>query len=158
MPVFIKPRKSKALIAPVFRQLGAFVEKKQRNYADWLSRKTEKYSRQTKIITLILFCVVGSAYWVWGIVKVFQKTQTTFRISEISIPTYSIPEIKSLPMLMLITDKEYADIQQFKSHIDSLRKTSEGQLIIDSILFKRPQLMDSITIIENIYLSQQKNK
>lgn len=158
MSVLFKRRKRKVPITPLFRELSAFVEKKQRKYADWLSRKTEKYSRQRKTIMLVLFCSVGSAYWIWSIVKTFQINEITFGIKGISIPAYSVPENKSLHTPQLITDKEYAGIQRFKSHIDSLKKSDRGQVIFDSIIFKRPQLMDSILIIESIYLSQQKNK
>lgn len=158
MSFFLKQRKKKDCVAPLFRQISAFIEQHQRSSAAWLSRKTEKYSRQKKIIVLTFFCAIASTYWISCVIKAFNKNETIFRISRISTPAYSLPEDKAIHMSQIITEKEYADIQKFKSHMDSLKKSDEGQVIFDSILFQRPQLMDSISIIENIYLSKQKNR
>jgi len=60
--------------------------------------------------------------------------------------------------VMIVTEHEFKQIEQFKNHIDSLRKTVTGNLIADSILHGRPGLMDSIEQLELLYHYQKQNK
>jgi len=60
--------------------------------------------------------------------------------------------------VMIVSEHEFKQIEQFKDHIDSLRKTVTGNLIADSILQGRPGLMDSIEQLELLYHYQKKTK
>ena len=56
----------------------------------------------------------------------------------------------------IISKEEYEHIQSFKIYMDSLRISSKGKVLFDSIMQARPQLMDSIQLVENVYQSQSK--
>ena len=56
----------------------------------------------------------------------------------------------------IISKEEYEDIQAFKLYMDSLQSSSKGKVLYDSIMQARPQLMDSIHLVENMYQLQSK--
>jgi len=53
----------------------------------------------------------------------------------------------------LLTAEVYQRLQLFRKYMDSLHKNSKW--IYDSILLARPGMMDSVAILEKMYLSQQ---
>ena len=61
-----------------------------------------------------------------------------------------IPQ-KETPALPFISKQEYDRIEQFKNYVRQLPKAG-----FDSFIYARPKLLDSIAVIENYYLSQNK--
>jgi hypothetical protein len=58
----------------------------------------------------------------------------------------------------IISQKEYSAIHSFKMHLDSLKSTTRGKLILDSLYSSRPHLIDSINLLENLYHEQKSNQ
>jgi hypothetical protein len=61
-------------------------------------------------------------------------------------------------MVSSISKEEFQRIENFKSYLDSLAKTNAGKRIFDSIIANRPGLIDSLSIVENLYQTQTTNK
>jgi len=76
------------------------------------------------------------------------------KIEQINFPKYDHREDKER---IIITKKDYQSITIFRSYMDSLYTSEEGKNQYDSILQARPGLMDSVQLLEQIYLLQQKD-
>jgi hypothetical protein len=55
-----------------------------------------------------------------------------------------------------ITDNEIRHLHVFKHTLDSLSKTSDGKIKVKNMLARRPGLMDSLEMVEQLYYSQKK--
>lgn len=55
-----------------------------------------------------------------------------------------------------ITDNEIRHVHVFKRTLDSLSKTPEGKIKVNKLLNRRPGLMDSLEMVEELYYSQKK--
>lgn len=51
--------------------------------------------------------------------------------------------------------KELDRIHRFVTSLDSLEKTSEGKRLMDSLIFLRPHLIDTLQYLENLYYGTQ---
>lgn len=112
----------------------------QANWADWLARKTAKMSKRTLYISLGLFVVAGTTYN--SMVFTGHLGSVAIRPGKIRMPTSStqfrIPE--TIDPMELGTK----DLATVHAYLDSLRRTPQGKVVIDSIFKTRPGLLDSI--------------
>ena len=113
-----------------------------------LQRKSEGFSMQGKKTLLGLFCLLFAGMSVAAIVQAF-SAKAKPGPEAVHMPRI-IPE-KETPALPFISKQEYDRIEQFKNHVRQLPKAC-----FDSFMHARPKLLDSITVIENYYLSQNK--
>ena len=106
---------------------------------------------------LILFCISAGGYSIYLIANsVFsaEQKQQSFEIQQMDIPKHFnktgdetvIPEAT-------IDEQTYLQIQDFRKYMDSLKLNRANEY--DSILQARPGLMDSVQVLEQIYLSQK---
>jgi hypothetical protein len=123
--------------------------------ADFLQEKTEGYSARKKKIFLLLFVIVFVSESLVVTIKSFRTpTKNPITVSRIKTVPFERPDHQKL----LITKEEFLKIQRFKIHIDSLTSTAQGKKLKDSLLATRPELMDSVNTLINLYLEQLKTK
>jgi hypothetical protein len=121
--------------------------------ANFLQRKTNSYSTGKKKFLLLLFVLVFVTQS--GVVIIQSSTRKiktmpgVNRIKTLTIP----PGEKNTPR---ITKTQFLKIQKFKNYIDSLSRTARGRRLKDSLLQNRPQLMDSVSFLINLFLEQSK--
>ncbi len=108
-------------------------------------------------IFLLLFCICAGGYSLYliidGVVSP-DKKQKPFKVQQIDVPKhFDKTGAEDLMPEAYITDETRQQIEQFKKYMDSLNRNNKGEH--DSILQARPGLMDSVQVLEQIYLSQQ---
>ncbi|HEX5152869.1 MAG TPA: hypothetical protein VFW07_15565 [Parafilimonas sp.] len=126
----------------------------KKRIAAFLQVRFEQLSSRKKNVCLLIFCLLfgGSS----ALLVVNALNSKTKRAGTISIAESVKPQVflKRSGSDSTITKKEYDRIERYKTDILELNKTKEGQTLLDSLLSERPELMDSIALLENIYLSQ----
>jgi hypothetical protein len=129
----------------------------QQRWADLMQHNTERLSRNGKLITLSLFCLITgslSIYFIWSSVTSHKASSIT--VIHLKKPPYALKSgDENTKALVIVSKAEYEKIQCFRFYIDSLARSPSGKQLYDSILSSRPGLMDSIFLIENIYQSQR---
>lgn len=126
----------------------------QANSAAWMQRKTQPLSVKVKVILLLLFCSLTSAYSICLISESLlgKPALSSFKVTAIKKPGYTqLSGDEKLKAPLVINEEEYQKVHQFRLYMDSLANSSSGRRFHDSILQHRPGLRDSIEIIENIY-------
>ncbi|MEO6547909.1 MAG: hypothetical protein ABIN94_07905 [Ferruginibacter sp.] len=135
-------------------------DREQHKWADYLNGRTARKSRASKLIGLIVFCVLFGGSSILLILNAFSKQGESLSIGKISVPVYVMPKntVSEFIPLAILTNKQHENIQRFKRAMDSLRSTSDGKGIYDSICKARPGLMDSVIYIEEMFLQQSNLK
>lgn len=138
-------------------RLGKGIVKLQTVFAVRLNAATARLSVRKLKMALLLFCLVSggvSLYLATSGVLGKSTKKAAITIDQASVPKHfdkSGDEIKDVQNL--IDDGLYGQIKAFRAYMDSLQMNNK--VTYDSILLLRPGLLDSITVIEQIYLSQQ---
>lgn len=125
----------------------------------YLQGKTLHYSIQTQRTGLAAFCVLFGGLSIYTILNSFiaNNKNNLLSIHPITMPAYiNQSGDEKLNSDKIISEEEYEHIQLFKLYMDSLHSSSKGKALYDSVMQARPQLMDSIHLVENIYQSQSK--
>lgn len=145
---------------PVFHRWAAAIDKKQRQCAGYLNRKTEKYNKRSKQIVLAAFCLLFGSSSIYIIVRAIESPSGKITIEKMSFPKYATGSdtTSGFQPIPVLTEKQHQRIQRFKKYMDSLQTTKAGQIKYDSIIKARPGLMDSIDFIEQVYREQTKTK
>ena len=130
----------------VAKGIAGFFIKVQTKLADRMNKSISGISiKRTKAI-LILFCLF------WGGLSVYFIANAVFGSKQ---PPIKVDHVKTLQHISQPDEEEienrvdpetYRQIQEYKKYMDSTRQTI------------RPGLLDSMIILEQIYLSQQKKK
>ena len=157
----LKKGKSKqSLLHPVWQRWATAIDKRQRRWAILLNQQAEKYSKQSKQIFLVIFCVLFGGGSIYIMVRAIENPSGRLRIERMSFPRYATGSDTSSTFqpTVVLTEKQYRNIQRFKKYMDSLQTTTAGKLKYDSIIKTRPGLIDSIVFIEQIYRQQVKTK
>jgi len=115
--------------------------------------------RSKKIVFSCLFvaCAGYSIYLLLTAFTVQHGPAIVFKSIQAPKHITSTGEEHTKPV-MIVSEREFKQIEAFKNYIDSLRKTASGNIIADSILLLRPGLMDSIEQLELLYHYQKQNK
>lgn len=121
--------------------------------ANYLQHKTNSYSPKKKKFLLLLFVIVFlTESSIVTIQSITRKTKSLFTVARIK--PILIESDKSVAPV--ITKAEFLRIHRFRNYIDSLNTTTQGRALKDSLLHNRPQLMDSVNFLINLYLEQLK--
>ncbi|MBN8876818.1 MAG: hypothetical protein J0I32_04675 [Sphingobacteriales bacterium] len=130
----------------------------QQRWARYMERKSERLSIATKKKLVILFCLATGGYSIYlAGESLFQKQSSVMKVTFIKRPQYVTQTgDEKLSPSIIISEKEYAKIVQFRKYMDSLAATRSGKWKADSILVARPGLMDSINHLEQLYHLQTK--
>lgn len=112
--------------------------------------------KRLKLI-LIFFCVAAGGYSLYLIANsVFspESKRNNFEVQQMDIPKHFNKTGDETVMPDATVDEQtYLQIQDFRKYMDSLKLNRANEY--DSILQARPGLMDSVQVLEQIYLSQK---
>ena len=123
------------------------------NIANSMQQRTNLYSLRKKKVLLLLFVIVFVAESSVVIIQsITRKSKTPIAVTRIK----TIPVESDERIAPLIEKSEFLKIKKFKNYIDSLSTTTKGRKLKDSLLHNRPQLMDSVNFLINLYLEQSK--
>ena len=129
--------------------------KLQSKASKFLQDKSEMLPLKAKRCVVIVFCLISFGSCIYAITKGFNSHfDKSLPIAWIEVPT----QIENINWKPAISREESEKIKKFKSYLDSLVKSKSGKRIHDSITANRPGLMDSLSIIQNLYQSQSLNK
>ena len=131
--------------------------KAQQLFAEKMNRTFMKTDFKRLKLILIFFCVSAGGYSIYLIAdSVFssERKQKTFEIQQMDIPKHFDKTGDETVMPDATVDEQtYLQIQDFRKYMDSLKLNRTKEY--DSILQARPGLMDSVQVLEQIYLSQK---
>ena len=121
---------------------GLFI-KVQIKFADVMNQRVSNMPVKRMKILLFVFCGFGGGLSIYFIVSaILSKAKTTMNIEHVKIPRHiSEPEEQSVQSHVDFTT--YQQIQRYKIYMDSTHQAI------------RPGLLDSMNVLEQIYLSQQ---
>jgi len=153
MRLFSKTKESNPeKVNPISNRIQAGYKHLQRGWAKWMMKQTEKFSRRTWIVLLILFVLSTSTYSAYLAVSAFtKKGSNSITITPIKKLKHAT-ETGEVPIEAAeVSQAEYSRIKKFRMHMDSLARSPSGKILYDSITSHRPGLMDSVRFIENYY-------
>lgn len=129
----------------------------QKAFANKMNKLFEKMSGKRIKIVLIFFCVTAGGYSLYLLANsIFKKEnkQQVFKIEQVDVPKhFDKTGDETIMPEAAIDEQTYNQIQDFKKYMDSIQIHSKKEY--DSILINRPGLLDSIQMLEQIYLSQK---
>ena len=131
--------------------------KAQRLFAEKMNKLFMKTDYKRLKLILISFCFSAGGYSIYLIAdSVFspERKQKSFEIQQMDIPKhFNKTGDETLMPEATIDEQTYLQIQDFRKYMDSLKLNRTKEY--DSILQARPGLMDSVQVLEQIYLSQK---
>jgi hypothetical protein len=131
--------------------------KAQQLFAEKMNRIFMNTDFKRLKLLLILFCVSAGGYSIYLIVNsVFspERKQKALEIQQMDIPKhFNKSGDETIMPEATIDEQTYLQIQDFRKYMDSLKLNRTNEY--DSILQARPGLMDSVQVLEQIYLSQK---
>ena len=131
--------------------------KAQQLFAEKMNRTFMKTDFKRLKLILIFFCVSAGGYSIYLIVNsVFspERKQKALEIQQMDIPKhFNKSGDETIMPEATIDEQTYLQIQDFRKYMDSLKLNRTNEY--DSILQARPGLMDSVQVLEQIYLSQK---
>jgi hypothetical protein len=155
---------SKAVLKnKIANRLANYLSVIQNGFAGFMDRWVNGLTQKGKKIFLIIFILAFGSYSLYTLLSIFIGSNTksikSVNPTEISIPKYlNKAGDENTSAAVVVTDEDLKKIRSFNQYMDSLKLSTTGKRIYDSILLTRPGLMDSIRVLEQIYLFQQKNK
>lgn len=131
--------------------------KAQQVFAENMNRLFMKTDFKRLKLILIFFCVSAGGYSIYLIAdSVFspERKQKALEIQQMDIPKhFNKSGDETIMPEATIDEQTYLQIQDFRKYMDSLKLNRTNEY--DSILQARPGLMDSVQVLEQIYLSQK---
>jgi hypothetical protein len=153
MKLFSKRKESNPeKVNPISNRIHAGYKHLQTGWAKWMVKRTQKFSRCTWIMLLILFVLSTSTYSVYIAVSAFTKKEsnsiTIVPIKKLKHATETgEPPIEAAE----VSEAQYRRMKRFRVYMDSLARSPSGKILYDSINSHRPGLMNSLQFIEQLY-------
>lgn len=122
----------------------------QRKWAESMHKLTRNWTGTQKKTALICFCTLLGAHSGIALYQAFNpspKKQTVIPVTRMHRPLLQESKIRAPSS----GDPAYRRVKQIHAWLDSLQTTAEGRKRYDSLMKKRPGLMDTIIMIENFY-------
>jgi hypothetical protein len=154
MKLFSKIKKNNVEPKPnaIFKGMQAGYKHLQGGWAKWMMKRTEKFSRRTWIVLLILFVLFNSTYSIYlAVSAIAEKDGTLITVTPIKKPRYTTETRETDNEAVEVSESEYRRIKRFRVYMDSLARSPSGKTLYDSINSHRPGLIDSLQLIENYY-------
>ncbi len=129
--------------------IASGILKVQRNWVKGMEKLFSKLSPASTKVVLIVAFLFATGYCTMMVAYSFGKAGTILLKSVTGVQPVAIG--KTVPDLSSGVPAFIKRIERFKHYLDSLSKTDDGRKIRDSLLFRRPGLLDSIQRIERIY-------
>ena len=127
----------------------------QTKFADVLEKKSMSWKVKQQWIFLYMVCLVFGGLSVVAIIKPFNNKSSNILNKPVAIKTPRLIPDENRNSIM-ITDNEIRKVHNFKHTLDSLSKTDDGKIEVENLLSRRPGLMDSLEMVEQLYYSQKK--
>lgn len=131
--------------------------KLQQLFAEKMNRVFMKTDFKRLKIILIIFCIGAGGYSIYLIANSVispDKKQNSFEIQQMDVPKhFDETGDENLIPEAYVDEETWQEVKQFRNYMDSLKQKRRNEY--DSILQARPGLMDSVQMLEQIYLSQK---
>ncbi len=131
--------------------------KLQKLFAEKMNRIFMKTDFKRLKIILIIFCIGAGGYSIYLIVNSVispDRKQNSFDVQQMDVPKhFDKTGDENLIPEAYVDEEIYQQVKQFRNYMDSLKQKRRNEY--DSILQARPGLMDSVQMLEQIYLSQK---
>lgn len=137
----------------IFESVLVRFHKKLVHWAICLQRKSNSLHPRKLKLLLAVFCLLFVSSSGYVIVTSLQEKRLPFHITPIQV----MPLEKKRSKPSAITSSEFLRIHKLRLALDSLAKTKTGKMQLDSLLQKHPKLLDTLSLLESIYLEQHKN-
>lgn len=154
MKLFSKIKKNNVEPKPnaIFKGIHAGYKHLQTGWAKWMVKRTQKFSRRTWIMLLILFVLSTSAYSIYlAVSAIAEKDGILITVTPIKKPRYTTETGETDKEAAEVSEAQYRRIKRFRVYMDSLARSPSGKILYDSINSHRPGLMDSLQLIEQLY-------
>jgi hypothetical protein len=141
------------------RGLSAKIRQAERRSADWLEKSTRHYSKRTWGALLAIFIMLGGA--VSGLLLIGGLTgelENAFILERITRTISGPSDENGSAVRHGLTNAEFARLIEYRTFLDSLQKTPEGQVRYGKIVSRHPGLPDSLDRIIKSYRSQFKKR
>lgn len=120
--------------------------------AEALQRETSRLSPQRLKGLLCLFCFIFLSASAYVVINSLHGKELSFRIQ----PIQAMPLAKRPLQQSTISESEFIRLHRLRLSLDSLAKSPSGKILFDSLIKKHPNLLDTLKILENIYLEKHK--
>lgn len=141
----------------VAKMIAAAGIKLQKTFSEKMNRLFMKTDYKRFKIVLIFFCISAGGYSIYLVANsIFspEKSQKGFEIQQMDVPKhFDKTGDENLIPEAYVDEEIYQQVKQFRNYMDSLKQKRRNEY--DSILQARPGLMDSVQMLEQIYLSQK---
>jgi hypothetical protein len=131
--------------------------KLQQLFAEKMNRVFMKTDFKRLKIVLILFCISAGGYSIYLIANSVispDRKENSFEIQQMDVPKhFDKTGDENLIPEAYVDEETYQQVKQFRNYMDSLKQIRRNEY--DSILQTRPGLMDSVQMLEQIYLAQK---
>jgi hypothetical protein len=140
-----KESKENLLQDKMAKGIAGFLMKVQAKFADCLNRGISGISIKRMKVLVVLFCLLWGGLSIYFIAKaVYGPKQSEVKVDKIKLLQH-INQQGEREVENRVNPDTYRQIQEYKRYMDSARQAI------------RPGLLDSMNVLEQIYLSQQKN-
>lgn len=127
----------------------------ERSGAAWLNGQVERVSRGGKCVFLALLIVGAGGYSAYLVARsISGRGAGPYELLSVTATGHSTvhQEKDRIQAFGPVMDKQsYLKIRRFTLYIDSLKSSSRGKRIYDSLRMNRPGLMGSLRLVETIY-------
>ncbi|MBN8718722.1 MAG: hypothetical protein J0H85_04700 [Sediminibacterium magnilacihabitans] len=138
-------------------KIAGFGIKLQQLFAEKMNRVFMKTDFKRLKLILILFCISAGGYSIYLVANSIispDNSQKDFEIQQMDVPKhFNKTGDEELAPEAYVDEETWLQIKQFRNYMDSLKQKARNEY--DSILQARPGLMDSVQMLEQIYLSQK---
>ncbi len=138
-------------------KIAGLTIKLQQLFAEKMNRVFMKTDFKRLKIILIIFCIGAGGYSIYLITNSVispDRKQNSFEIQQMDVPKhFDKTGDENLIPEAYVDEETWQQVKQFRNYMDSLKQKRRNEY--DSILQARPGLMDSVQMLEQIYLSQK---
>ena len=136
----------------VTEKIKEAVNKVRGGWANWMARHTAPFNKKDWMVSLAVLVFVMGGYSTYLLIGGFMGvSKGSFTVSRIHPSTQPKQKDLGVATQVVVSLAEYRRIVRFHRYMDSLKADSRGRVTYDSIVQKRPLLMDSIRQIEKYY-------
>ncbi len=131
--------------------------KLQQAFANKMTKVFENMNSKRMKMALLFFAITAGGFSIYLFTNAILRKDVSskvFKIDQVDVPRHfdKSGEETVIPEAM-IDEETYRQIQDFKNYMDSIRV--HKKIEYDSIILNRPGLLDSVQMLEQIYLSQK---
>lgn len=143
----------------LWRSCAGVIEKHQRRWATRLTEKTQNVPVVVLKRWLVAFCFVLGSLNIVIAVRAFYEPPGFKKPQPIAVPAHTLlPPETLLERTQTLSAQQWTNLQRYRQYMDSLKQTSSGMSRYDSLQRLYPGLLDSIALVETLYLNVPKTE